>query len=253
MRQEQAWPLLNALHGWPHESLGQLSAKSETTKAIRHMLNHQVAITRYVDDGRIEIANNFAEQALQTVAPGWKNWLYCGSEKGGERAEAMYSLIGAPKMNDLNPFVYLRLVLAHDADYRLTASPICFPRTSHKNGRPTPLAPTDHHFADSLNASTTRCETAQNVLRRRFAHDSSGFFTFTPANYRMALILRCGMYFAVCLPFNKYGDKRHEAPFISNRPAFFTLDAGPCRLHRQYQCADRITLVEFFSMAVFRR
>lgn len=117
VRQEQARPLLDALHGWLQQSLDQLSAKSETTKAIRYMLNRWEALTRYADDGRIEIDNNIAEQALRTVALGRKNWLHCGSDTGGDRAAAMYSLIGSAKMNGLDPFVYLRHVLTHIADH----------------------------------------------------------------------------------------------------------------------------------------
>lgn len=88
VRQEQAKLLLDAMHDWLHESLGKLSAKSETTKAIRYMLERWRALTRYVDDGRIEIDNNIAERALRTVALGRKNWLHCGSDTGGERAAA---------------------------------------------------------------------------------------------------------------------------------------------------------------------
>jgi transposase len=117
VRQEQAKLLLDAMHDWLHESLGKLSAKSETTKAIRYMLERWQALTRYVDDGRIEIDNNIAERALRTVALGRKNWLHCGSDTGGERAAAMYSLIGSAKMSGIDPFVYLRHVLTHIADH----------------------------------------------------------------------------------------------------------------------------------------
>lgn len=72
VRQEQAKLLLEAMHDWLHESLGKLSAKSETTKKIRYMLERWHALTRYVDDGRIEIDNNIAERALRTVALGRK-------------------------------------------------------------------------------------------------------------------------------------------------------------------------------------
>jgi transposase len=93
-RQLRAKPLLESMHGWLQDALTRLSAKSETSKAIRYMLDRWQALTRYVDDGRIEIDNNIAEQALRTVAVGRKNWLHCGSDAGGERAAAMYSLIG---------------------------------------------------------------------------------------------------------------------------------------------------------------
>ena len=77
----------------------------------------EISAYRYVDDGRIEIDNNIAERALRTVALGRKNWLHCGSDTGGERAAAMYSLIGSAKMSGLDPFVYLRHVLMHIADH----------------------------------------------------------------------------------------------------------------------------------------
>lgn len=119
-RQLRAKPLLESMHGWLQDALPRLSAKSETSKAIRYMLDRWQALTRFVDDGRIEIDNNIAEQALRTVVVGRKNWLHCGSDTGGERAAAMYSLIGSAKMNGLDPFTYLRHILTHLADH-----PIC--------------------------------------------------------------------------------------------------------------------------------
>jgi transposase len=119
-RQFRAKPLLESMHDWLHDALARLSAKSETSKAIRYMLDRWQALTRYVDDGRMEIDNNIAEQVLRTVAMGRKNWLHCGSDAGGERAAAMYSLIGSAKMNGLDPFAYLRHVLTHLPDHPIT-------------------------------------------------------------------------------------------------------------------------------------
>jgi hypothetical protein len=116
-RQARATLLLDSMHDWQHNALGKLSVKSETTKAIRYMLDRWPALTRYVDDGRIEIDNNIAERALRDVAVGRKNWMHCGSDAGGERAAAMYSLIGSAKMNGIDPFAYLRHVLTHIADH----------------------------------------------------------------------------------------------------------------------------------------
>lgn len=116
-RQSRAGPLLESMHRWLQSILAKFSAKSDTAKAIRYMLERWQALTRYVDDGRIEIDNNIAEQALRGVAVGRKNWLHCGSDAGGERAAAMYSLIGSAKMSGLDPAVYLRHVLAHIADH----------------------------------------------------------------------------------------------------------------------------------------
>ncbi len=97
--------------------LSKLSRKSDTTAAIRYALSRWDALARYVDDGRIEIDNNAAERALRGVALGRKNYLFAGSDAGGERAAAIYSLIGSAKLNGLDPEVYLRDVLTRIADH----------------------------------------------------------------------------------------------------------------------------------------
>lgn len=81
------------------------------------MLTRWTALTRYRDDGRIEIDNNAAERSLRAVALGRKNYLFCGSDAGGERAAAIYSLIGTAKLNDIDPQAYLRYVLERIADH----------------------------------------------------------------------------------------------------------------------------------------
>ncbi|MFO7476767.1 MAG: IS66 family transposase [Methyloceanibacter sp.] len=116
-RQARAKPLLEALHAWFYEALGGLSKKSETARAIRYALGRWQALVRYVDDGELEIDNNAAERALRPVALGRKNYLFAGSDAGGERAAAMYSLIGTAKLNDVDPEAYLRHVLDHIADH----------------------------------------------------------------------------------------------------------------------------------------
>jgi hypothetical protein len=74
-------------------------------------------LVRYVSDGRIEIDNNAAERALRTVAPGRKNFLFAGSDSGGERAAAIYSLIGTARLNGLDPEAYLRQVIGCIAEH----------------------------------------------------------------------------------------------------------------------------------------
>lgn len=117
VRQEQAKPIVNALHGWLREQLPTLSRKSKTADAIGYALNQWQALTRYLDDGRIELDNNAAERALRGVALGRKNFLFLGSNAGGERAATMYSLLGTAKLNGINPEAYLRHVLTVIADH----------------------------------------------------------------------------------------------------------------------------------------
>src|SRR5213082_1138252 len=117
VRQARARPELEALHAWLHATVTTLSKKSELAVAIRYALSRWTALTRYRDDGRLEIDNNAAERALRAVALGRKNWLFAGSDDGGERAEVIYSLLGTAKLNNLDPEGYLRYVLERIADH----------------------------------------------------------------------------------------------------------------------------------------
>jgi len=117
VRQARAGPELESLHAWWHATLTTLSKKSELAVAIRYALSRWTALTRYRDDGRLEIDNNAAERALRAVALGRKNWLFAGSDDGGERAATIYSLLGTAKLNNLDPEGYLRYVLERIADH----------------------------------------------------------------------------------------------------------------------------------------
>jgi transposase len=117
VRQTRARPLLESLKQWLEGTLGKLSRKSDTAMAVRYALSRWEALLRYVDDGYIEIDNNAAERSLRTVALGRKNYLFAGSDAGGERAAAIYSLIGTAKLNGLDPEAYLRNVLSRIADH----------------------------------------------------------------------------------------------------------------------------------------
>jgi hypothetical protein len=119
VRNVRARPVLESLKQWFEETLGKLSRKSDTALAVRYALSRWDALLRYVDDGRVEIDNNAAERALRTVALGRKNYLFAGSDAGGERAAAIYSLIGTAKLNGLDPETYLRNVLSRIADHRI--------------------------------------------------------------------------------------------------------------------------------------
>jgi transposase len=117
IRQARSRPLLDAMHDWFEQMLATLSQKSAMAKAIRYALTRWVALGRYCDDGRIEIDNNAAERALRCVALGRKNYLFAGSDAGGDRAAAIYSLLGTAKLNGCNPEAFLREILARIADH----------------------------------------------------------------------------------------------------------------------------------------
>ena len=120
IRQARARPLLDSMRLWLEATLAKLSAKSDTAAAIRYALSRWRALTRYVDDGQLEIDNNAAERALRVVALGRKNFLFAGSDSGGERAAAMYSLLGSAKLNGLDPEIYLHHVLERIADHPIS-------------------------------------------------------------------------------------------------------------------------------------
>jgi transposase len=117
IRQLQARPLLVELEVWLRNRLLTLSTQSDTTKAINYMLNQWQALIYYCDDGGAEMDNNIAENALRGCCLGRKNFLFLGADSGGERAAAMYGLIGTARMNGIDPEAYLRYVFTYIADY----------------------------------------------------------------------------------------------------------------------------------------
>jgi transposase len=116
-RQSRSRPLLISLQKWFKTSLTKLSRKSETAAAINYALGRWPALVRYCDDGLLEIDNNAAERALRAVALGRKNYLFAGSDAGGERAAVIYSLLGSAKLNGLDPEAYLTSVLRRIAEH----------------------------------------------------------------------------------------------------------------------------------------
>src|SRR5438477_1029532 len=116
-RQERSKPIAAALAAWADETVRKLSRKSELAAAFRYMRGRWSALIRCFDDGRLALDNNPAERTLRGVAVGRKNWLFAGSDAGGGRAAAMYSLIESAKLNGLNPQLYITDVLARIADH----------------------------------------------------------------------------------------------------------------------------------------
>ncbi|STU78236.1 transposase [Klebsiella pneumoniae] len=116
-RQRKTKPLLKSLESWLREKMKTLSRHSELAKAFAYALNQWPALTYYANDGWVEIDNNIAENALRAVSLGRKNFLFFGSDHGGERGALLYSLIGTCKLNDVDPESYLRHVLGVIADW----------------------------------------------------------------------------------------------------------------------------------------
>jgi transposase len=116
VRQARAGPLLDSLQQWLLETRAKLSAKSELAGAINYALKRWAALTRYRDDGAVEIDNNAAERALRGPVLSRKNFLFAGADSGGERAAVLYTLLETAKLNGLNPEAYLRLVLERIAE-----------------------------------------------------------------------------------------------------------------------------------------
>ena len=111
VRRARSRPLLDAMNAWLKNTMLKLSRKSELAKAIYYALERWAALLVFVEDGRVEMDNNAAERALRTVAIGRKNYLFAGSDAGGERAAAIYSLLGSAKLNGVDPQAYMTEVL----------------------------------------------------------------------------------------------------------------------------------------------
>ena len=116
VRREIAAPLVTNLEQWLRSQRAALARHNPVAGAIDYMLKDWTAFARFLDDGRICLTNNAAERALRGVALGRKAWLSAGSDRGGERAAFMYTLIGTAKLNDLDPQAWLANVLARIAD-----------------------------------------------------------------------------------------------------------------------------------------
>jgi transposase len=118
-RRSDVAPLVRELIDWMTRERGKLSRHNEVAKAMDYMLKRVDAFTRFLDDGRICLSNNAAERALRCIALGRKAWLFAGSDRGGQRAAVMFTLIQTAKLNEVDPQAWLADVLARIADHSI--------------------------------------------------------------------------------------------------------------------------------------
>lgn len=117
VRRERSRPLVDALETWLWAERKKLSSKNPLAKAMDYSLKRWAAFTRFLDDGRICMTNNAAERAVRGIAVGRRNWTFCGSDSGGNRAAVIYTLIETCKLNHVDPRAWLADVLARIADH----------------------------------------------------------------------------------------------------------------------------------------
>ena len=145
LRKEHAAPLVGELEAWMRRERARLSRHNDVAKAMEYMLKRWPAFTRFLDDGKICLTNNAAERALRGIALGRRSWLFAGSDRGGERAAAIYTLITTAKLNDVDPQAWLEECCPHR---RSPGQPPCRPAALE-------LA-TRRHRRRSLNISNPR-------------------------------------------------------------------------------------------------
>ena len=116
-RKTRAAPLMQSLYDWIQTQMKTLSRHSDTAKAFAYLLKQWDGLNVYCSNGWVEIDNNIAENALRGVAVGRKNWLFAGSDSGGEHAAVLYSLIGTCRLNNVEPEKWLRYVIEHIQDW----------------------------------------------------------------------------------------------------------------------------------------
>jgi transposase len=119
VRRARVAPLVSDLETWIRTERAKLSRHNDVAKAMNYMLNRWDTFARFLHDGRICLTNNAAERALRGIALGRKSWLFAGSDRGGERAAVMYTLIQTARLNDVDPQAWLADVLARINDHNI--------------------------------------------------------------------------------------------------------------------------------------
>ena len=119
LRQSKAKPIFDELKEWLPAQLPNISAKSPLAQAIRYALNRMPKARPYLDNGFLELDNNTAERAMKPVAIGRKNWMFAGSQRGGNSMAIAFTLIETAKLNKVDPQAWLTWVLEHIADHKI--------------------------------------------------------------------------------------------------------------------------------------
>ncbi|HEX7379259.1 MAG TPA: transposase, partial [Pirellulales bacterium] len=123
VRQERSRPVLTNLRTWLDVEWPQLLPKNPLRLAMDYTLRHWDALARYTENGCLSIDTNAVDREMRSIAIGRKNWLFCGSDRGGRAAAVHFSLIATCRRHDLDPFVYLRSVLTELTKLGGTATP----------------------------------------------------------------------------------------------------------------------------------
>jgi hypothetical protein len=137
-RREQSAVLVSELEDWMRQTRLKLSRQNDVGRAMDYMLKRWSSFSPFLEDGRICISNNAAERALRCIAVGRKAWLFAGSDRGGERAAAIYSLIVTARLNDADPRAWLADVLARIGDHPASRLDQLLPWNWRQRAEPTP-------------------------------------------------------------------------------------------------------------------
>ena len=157
VRRERSAPLVGAFEAWMRAERTRLSRHASVAKVMDYMLRRWEGFTRFLDDGRICLTNNAAERALRPLALGRKSWLFCGSDRGGERAAAMYTLIATAKLNDVDPQAWSPMCLPASPSGRRPGCMSCCPGTGKPPAtRPWPHRPAPHPTSSNPSAPPER-------------------------------------------------------------------------------------------------
>jgi len=159
VRREKVAPLVESLEDWMCDVRPRLSKHNDVAKAIDYMLKRWEGFTLFLHDGTIGTSNNCAERALRRIACGRKSWMFCGSDRGGQRAAVMYSLIATCRMNNVDPKAWLRDVLTRIAGYPASRLTELLPWTGTRLSRPWPLRPDNGRGLARMNTACRRAGT----------------------------------------------------------------------------------------------